>query len=183
MFTSNGKSRTGRGSRMVAIHLRHILGIAILLLAIPAAAQWDTQSPLPTYLDVRGVGAPTAQRVFIATDDNSFDDGGALFESADGGATWVQRDVPFSLGSPLNGIFFLDDQNGWTWGNANYRTTDGGTTWTELPFLGSTYFMRVLLDELRSGHGQLRPIRQPRRRTRTGSLPRTTSSPSTSPTI
>ncbi len=81
------------------------------------------------------------ERVFIATDDNSFDDGGALFESADGGASWVQRDVPFSLGSPLNGIFFLDELNGWTWGNANYRTTDGGTTWTELPFLGSIYFM------------------------------------------
>jgi len=119
----------------------YVVSLAILLVAIPAAAQWDTQSPLPTYLDVRGVGAPTAQRVFIATDDNSFDNGGALFESADGGATWVQRDVPFSLGSPLNGIFFLDDQHGWTWGNANYRTIDGGTTWTELPLLGSIYFM------------------------------------------
>lgn len=112
-----------------------------LLLAAPAAAQWNTQSPLPTYLDVRGVGAPTASHVFIATDDNSFDNGGSLFESTDGGATWVQRDVPFSLGAPLNGMFFLDSLNGWTFGNANYRTTDGGTTWTELPFLGSTYFM------------------------------------------
>ncbi|MEX1311741.1 MAG: YCF48-related protein, partial [Candidatus Sulfomarinibacteraceae bacterium] len=121
--------------------LLRTLSIAIFLAASPVAAQWDTQSPLPTHLDVRGVGAPTSQRVFIATDDNSFDNGGALFESADGGATWVQRDVPFSLGSPLNGIFFLDGQNGWTWGNANYRTTDGGTTWAELPLLGSTYFM------------------------------------------
>ncbi len=42
-------------------------------------AQWDTQSPIPTFLDVRGVGAPTAERVFIATEDNSFDNGGALF--------------------------------------------------------------------------------------------------------
>jgi len=79
--------------------------------------------------------------VFIATDDNSFDDGGALFESADGGATWAQRDVPFDLYSPLNGLFFLDSQHGWTYGNANYRTTDGGENWTELPALGSTYFM------------------------------------------
>ena len=53
----------------------------------------------------------------------------------------MQRDIPFNLGDPLNGIFFLDSQNGWTFGNVNYRTTDGGTTWTELPFLGSTYFM------------------------------------------
>jgi len=109
---------------------------------VPAAAQWSTQSPVPTWLDVRGVGAPAAQHVFLATSDDSFDDGGALWESTDAGATWVQRDVPFSLFDPLNGLFFLDGQNGWTFGNANYRTTDAGTTWAELPFLGSTYFMR-----------------------------------------
>jgi hypothetical protein len=34
-------------------------------------------------------GAPTAQHVFIATDDNSFDNGGSLFESTDGGVTWI----------------------------------------------------------------------------------------------
>jgi len=119
-----------------------LVALSLGLLASSAAAQWSTQAPVPTFLDVRGVGTPTAERVFLATSDDSFDDGGALFESTDGGASWVQRAVPFSLGDPLNGIFFLDSQNGWTFGNANYRTTDGGTTWTELPFLGSTYFMR-----------------------------------------
>ncbi len=118
------------------------LAFTIVLLTSAATAQWDTQSPAPTYLDVRGVGAPTTQRVFIATDDNSFDNGGSLFESSDGGSTWVQRDIPVSLSNPLNGLFFLDSQNGWTYGNDNYRTTDGGTTWTQLPFLGSTYFMK-----------------------------------------
>ena len=73
-----------------------------------------SRSPVPTHLNVGGIASPTATRVFLATADDSFDDGGALFESADGGATWVQRDVPFSLGSGLSGIFFLDDQNGWT---------------------------------------------------------------------
>jgi photosystem II stability/assembly factor-like uncharacterized protein len=105
-------------------------------------AQWSTQSPVPTYLDVRGIGAPTAQRVFIATDDDSFDEGGSLFESNDGGSNWVQRDVPVSLGSPFYGLFFQDSLNGWAYGNENYRTTDGGTTWTLLPLLGSTYFMQ-----------------------------------------
>lgn len=114
----------------------------LLLLAPPALGQWSTQSPAPTHLDVRGVAAPTPQRVFIATADDSFDDGGALFESADGGATWVQRDVPASLASPLNGLFFLDAQRGWAFGNENARTTDGGTTWQAIPSLGSTYFMR-----------------------------------------
>ena len=118
------------------------LALLLLVLTAAAGAQWSTQSPLPTYLDVRGVDAPTAQRVFVATNDNPFDDGGALFESADGGASWVQREVPFSLASPLNGIFFFDSNLGWTFGNNNYRTIDGGTTWEEIPFLGSTYFMK-----------------------------------------
>lgn len=119
-----------------------LLTLLLVLLASPAAGGWITQSPLPTFLDIRGVATPTPQRVYLATDDNSSDAGGALFESLDGGANWVQRAVPFSLGDPLNGIQFLDSQHGWAFGNANYRTTDGGATWTELPFLGSTYSMR-----------------------------------------
>lgn len=122
-------------------NFKFLIFLSILLTSI-AAAQWNTQSPIPTYLDVRGVAAPTAQRVFIATDDNFFDNSGALFESSDGGASWIQREVPFSLGEPLNGIFFFDSNLGWTFGNFNYRTTDGGTTWEELPFLGSAYFMK-----------------------------------------
>ncbi|MBX2992093.1 MAG: VCBS repeat-containing protein [Bacteroidetes bacterium] len=122
---------------------RHGLIVVMATILMNAAvAQWTTQSPVPTHLDVRGVGAPTPQRVFIATDDNFFDNGGALFESSDGGTAWIQRDIPVSLANPLNGLFFLDSQNGWAYGNENYRTTDGGTTWTQLPFLGSTYFMK-----------------------------------------
>jgi hypothetical protein len=44
----------------------------------PALAQWNTQSPYPTHLDVRGVAAPTASRVCIATSDDSFDNDGGL---------------------------------------------------------------------------------------------------------
>jgi len=141
MRTEIDKPRAGSPQCRAAGSFSRVLILLFFAQAVPAAAQWTTQSPVPTFLDVRGVGAPTAQRAFIATDDNSFDAGGALFETTDGGATWLQRDVPFSLGDPLNGMFFLDSQNGWTFGNANYRTTDGGTTWTELPFLGSTYLM------------------------------------------
>jgi len=126
------------------LYIKLVLSIfaSVIFVSSSTLAQWDTQSPLPTYLDVRGVGSPTADHLFIATDDNSFDDGGALFESTDGGTTWVQRNIPISLGDPFNGLFFLDSQNGWAFGNDNYRTTDGGTTWTQLPFLGSTYFMK-----------------------------------------
>ena len=119
-----------------------LFALILFLCASSVIAQWNTQSPVPTYLDVRGIGAPTPQRVFVATDDNSFDNSGALFESNDGGSTWIQRNVPFNLGSPLYGLFFLDSQNGWIYGNENYHTTDGGSTWIPMQFLGSTYFMK-----------------------------------------
>jgi photosystem II stability/assembly factor-like uncharacterized protein len=140
MFAARTKPGAVRVERAAALRLLSALVLAVLLTP-PASAQWTTESPVPTHLDVRGIAAPSAQRIFVATTDNSFDDGGALWESADGGATWVQRSIPESLGDPLNGIFFLDGQSGWTFGNANYRTTDGGTTWIAMPFLDSTYFM------------------------------------------
>ena len=122
--------------------LQQVLILVLFLLTVNTIAQWNTQSPVPTFLDVRGVGSPTTQHVFIATDDNSFDNSGALFESNDGGATWVQLNIPVTLSNPFNGLFFYDSQYGWVYGNENYRTTDGGINWTQIPFLGSTYFMK-----------------------------------------
>jgi photosystem II stability/assembly factor-like uncharacterized protein len=119
-----------------------ILSFLIMLLNSETLSQWERQSPVPTHLDLRGIAAPGTNHVFIATDNNSFDNSGSLFESADGGNSWIQRDVPFSLNDPFNGLYFLDSLNGWAYGNDNYRTNDGGTTWTQLPFLGSTYFMK-----------------------------------------
>jgi photosystem II stability/assembly factor-like uncharacterized protein len=115
--------------------------VAALLAAAPAFAQWTTESPRPTHLEVYGVAAPAPGHLFLATDDDSFDAGGALFESIDGGITWTQRDVPESLFNGLFGVAFLDELHGWVWGNENYRTIDGGETWEALPFLGSTYRM------------------------------------------
>ena len=123
-------------SGLAAVALASLLA---LLPAAPALAQWSTESPLPTHLQIRGIAAPAPGHIFIATTDDSFDNGGALFESGDGGISWIQRDVPFSLQGDLNGITFLDSQHGWTWGNVNYRTTDGGESWQELPLLGSAY--------------------------------------------
>lgn len=136
------KSYSSLGKGFQAAKYPHLIfAIVMIFMTCTANAQWDKQSPVPTFLDVRGIGAPTTQRVFVATEDNSFDDAGSLFESVDGGTTWIHRNIPFNLNDPFNGLFFLDSQNGWAFGNDNYRTTDGGTTWIQLQFLGSTYFM------------------------------------------
>src|SRR5574338_165365 len=119
-----------------------ILLLALICFTTVTYAQWSAQSPIPTNLNITGVGSFTPSSIFISTDDNSFDNIGSLFESTDGGTNWIAREIPVSLSSPFYGLFFLDDQNGWLYGNENYRTTDAGTTWTQLPFLGSTYFMK-----------------------------------------
>lgn len=122
--------------------LMRLFAIMIIIITSTATAQWTTQSPIPTNHSINGIGAPTSSRVFIATDDNSFDNTGSLFESTDGGNNWIAREVPSGSSSPFYGLFFLDSQNGWLYGNENFRTTDGGTTWSQMPFLGSTYFMK-----------------------------------------
>ena len=122
--------------------IAQLFALMFIIINSSVIAQWSTQSPIPTQLDIRGIGAVSPEKVFIATDDNSLDNSGALFESPDGGTNWVQRNIPISLGEPFYGLFFIDSLNGWAYGNDNYRTTDSGINWIQLPFLGSTYFMQ-----------------------------------------
>jgi photosystem II stability/assembly factor-like uncharacterized protein len=120
--------------------MRSAVLVLVALLVIPTArAQWVREAPLPTGQTIRGVAHPAPGRLFVVTDDNTFDDAGALHESADNGATWTSRDEPNSTGAGFNGVAFVDAQHGWLYGNENFRTTDGGTTWEALPLLGSTY--------------------------------------------
>ena len=125
------------------LHLRLFVSSCLLILTFITTtnAQWSTQSPVPTNLNISGIGAVSSNRIFISTDDNSFDNIGSLFESTDAGNSWTPREIPISLSSPFYGLFFLDDQYGWLFGNDIYSTTDSGTTWAQLPSLGSTYFM------------------------------------------
>ena len=58
------------------LHLRLFVRSCFLILTFITTtnAQWSTQSPIPTNLNISGIGAPTSNRIFISTDDNSFDD-------------------------------------------------------------------------------------------------------------
>ena len=140
-FILNTRRIFYQGIKLLPSQIRLVV-LLMIIISSTAIPQWNTQSPIPTNHSISGIGAPTSSRVFIATDNNSFDNAGSLFESTDGGNNWIPREVPFGSSSPFYGLFFLDSQNGWLYGNENYKTTDGGTNWTQLPFLGSTYFMK-----------------------------------------
>ena len=85
------------------LHLRLFVSSCLLILTFitTANAQWSTQSPIPTSHSISGIGAPTSSRVFIATDNNSFDNTGSLFESTDGGNNWIPREVPVGSSHPF----------------------------------------------------------------------------------
>lgn len=138
MFTKKGENC----SQGISFQIFIVCISTIISITSTTTAQWINQSPAPTHLDVRGIAASSSERVFAATDDNFFDSGGALWESTNGGFTWTQLNIPTNISNALEGIYFYDNLHGWVFGNYNYCTTDGGTTWTELPLLGSTYFMK-----------------------------------------
>ena len=57
-------------------------------------------------------------------------EGGALFRSTDGGASW--QPLVSGTNADIHSIFFLNDTLGFTGGGGGWRTTDGGDTWTYL---------------------------------------------------
>ncbi len=55
---------------------------------------------------------------------------GKVIHTEDGGATWVQQELPSEY-SRLFAVDFIDNQVGWIAGEGLYHTTDGGNTWIE----------------------------------------------------
>ena len=76
MYDTGKEISVSRAAPHSRLRLWGAVTVATLLAAaptVPVLAQWTTQSPLPTHLEVRGVAAPAPGRVFLATDDDSFD--------------------------------------------------------------------------------------------------------------
>src|SRR5262249_51992728 len=98
-------------------------------LATPALGQsWTRQSPLPTSVDLGGVAFVSPTHGFIV--------GGVetLFETTDGGVTWLQRTLNANGDQPFYDIAFPDALHGYIAGNNNdaWRTVNGGATWTQM---------------------------------------------------
>ena len=110
---------------------RHAAAAAALLVAAPAAAQWQLV-PAPTRAEFRGLS--------LAGDGTAWASGthGTVARSTDGGASWTVDSVPGANTLDLRSIVGLSAQVAVAAsagpaesGQARiFRTTDGGKTWT-----------------------------------------------------
>jgi len=83
-------------------------------------------SPLVTGAQFGGIGFIDSQNGWVAADK------GRLFQSVDGGNTWIPRaDVPIDSSQSLRRIAFVGIDSGWAVGTDGVivKTIDGGTTW------------------------------------------------------
>ncbi len=105
---------------------------------VDGGATWQ-ETTLPAGHSVARFALPAADRFFVCTYTQA--GGGALFRSADGGASWTA--VAGGLPASFRGgaLFFLDGQRGWLAGLQGaapqlWRTTDGGATWSNVGAVG-----------------------------------------------
>lgn len=95
---------------------------------------WCWQQPLPSGNPRLDSYFTSASTLFVVGD------GGDLFKSADGGASWTQQNS--GVTASLTAIRFSSTQHGWalTNGYAVLRTTDAGATWVNKPISNSLMY-------------------------------------------
>ena len=109
-----------------------------------ASADWVWQNPRPTSYDIWGMAFADAE------DGVLVGEGGLVMTTADGGASWTQRDGGIGVEGTFNRVHYIDadtivaagahstlaaDSTGFV-----SRSTDGGATWTVSPPLQSIVF-------------------------------------------
>ncbi|MEW6412706.1 MAG: YCF48-related protein [Candidatus Zixiibacteriota bacterium] len=72
----------------------------------------------------------------------SFD---AIFQTEDGGTSWVLQNIDSTVNSSLRSVSFLDGYNGVAVGDAGkvLVTEDGGNTWTDRSYQGGSHLTHV----------------------------------------
>ncbi len=111
-----------------------LLGFAIWMShGVWAQATWVKQSPIPTSNQLYDVAFPTPTRGFICGIAHT------LFETTDGGNTWIPRTLTGQFSdNPYYRIYFVDQNLGFITGNSLvnfpdiWRTVNGGTSWSQV---------------------------------------------------
>lgn len=79
-------------------------------------------------------------------------DGGRVFRTSDGGASWTQSNVPGSSGT-LRAVHFLNATTGWVVGDSgkHFKSVDGGVTWSAVNVPNSSHFTDVFYADSQRG--------------------------------
>ncbi len=96
--------------------------IALLLLAVPAFAQWNLEYQQDLQISFYAVEFPSSTVGYMVGS------GGAIYKTTDGGDTWVEQTSPTTL--TFYDCFFKSTTEGWAVGdNGLIAVTTDGTNW------------------------------------------------------
>ena len=112
------------------------------------------EQPVPVRgtASLMGVSFPDAGDGWLVGAGDSLGDGGVIYHTSDGGATWGPQQS--NLGGRLDGVDFVDARTGWAISDDNsgmnaganltmQHTTDGGATWIPQFVAGNTALSAV----------------------------------------
>lgn len=112
---------------LVGVMCLAAVGAASALALVPDGDQgWYWQMPQPSrdLQTLYDVAMPSSTQAWAVGE------GGRIFHSADGGASWSPQ--ASGTTAELWSVEFTDDHDGWVLGGVLLRTTDDGATWTKV---------------------------------------------------
>lgn len=111
--------------------------------SIDSGQLWNTAASTPGLRDV-----------YLATSTAGWavGDSGRVLRTVDGGANWIQSNLP-GVTSTLRGVHFLNSTTGWLVGDngKHFKSTDGGASWTAVAVPNSSHFTDVFYVDAQRG--------------------------------